>query len=78
MTLADLLIRVDCPRCGAKGRETLVDGAKMREAREAAGLGLREVAAAIGIAPMTLSRLERSNRTTEDQARQFLRAVNGG
>lgn len=78
MTLADLLTRIDCPRCGAEDREEVVSGAKMRKAREDAGLDLGDVASRMGISRMTLSRLERSNRTTEDQARQFLAALNGG
>jgi transcriptional regulator with XRE-family HTH domain len=50
----------------------------MRAARQDAGFALCEVASRMGISTMTLSRLERSNRTTEDQARQFLAAITGG
>jgi len=76
--LTDLLAQVNCPRCGGEGHEAVIDGRKMRALRLAAGLDLGDVASRMGVSRMTLSRLERSNRTTETQALKFLSAINGG
>lgn len=78
MELNDLRTSIECPCCRGKCRVLAIDGTKIQAARKAAGLGLRETARRMGISPMTLSRIERTDATTEHRGRQFLRALNGG
>ncbi len=73
MRLNDLKILIPCTCCGKPGH-IAYDGTKMRTARQASGLGLREMARRLKISPMTLSRIEQGP-TTEYRALQFLRAL---
>jgi DNA-binding transcriptional regulator YiaG len=78
-TLHDFTKRIDCPRCGCKNAERVIDGQKIRLAREDAGFSLREMARRMGISQQFLSDMEMGRRNfSEDRARQFLAALSGG
>lgn len=79
MTLADLLSRRPCASCDGHGWEDFIDGAKLREAREAAGLKAWQVAKRMKISAPYLSTLENGKRPiTETLAARYLSAIKGG
>lgn len=62
-----------CPGCDGEGTIVKINGAYIREVREASGQSLRHVARKIGVSPAYLSDMELGRRgMSEDVARRIL------
>lgn len=62
-----------CDHCDGSGSITRIDGAKVREIRERAGYGLRQMAREVGVGASYLSDMELGKREmSEDVARRIL------
>lgn len=73
MDLADAIQTIPCKRCDGEGTEAVIDGQKLRTAREQAGVSMGQMSRALGISVTHVSDLERGNRAfSEDLARRFL------
>lgn len=78
MDVADL---IRCPACNGQGHTWEVDGRVLRQHRLALGIPGADMARRLEIPPQELHDKEthrQNRRFTEDQARQFLAALNGG
>lgn len=66
-----------CRTCGGSGREPRVTGRRLRELREFAGIGLRELARLAGFTPTRISRAERGKGRplSPGELRRYLRGI---
>lgn len=68
-------IRVTCRHCGGLTDE--INGLGLRDRREAAGIGLRRMAAALGVSVPYLSDVERNRRRVTERVRLAYEAMDG-
>lgn len=65
--------RMPCPTCGAP--RSIVDGAWLRQRRNAAHFSLRDMGARLGLSIVYLSDIERNNRTCPRKVRDAYEAL---
>lgn len=74
--MAKKFTHASCPTCGSP--RSVVNGAWLREQREAAGLSLRELGARLNFSAVYLSDVERGRRNCTPSIRANYEALAGG